>query len=190
MLKSQPLLAVVGAEGVAASTAYVLVDLSDTTNYRHKDTNAIHLLGLNLHAEKASDGVYDVWVGVISEVDATNGTAIWLHCWHLEAVGNPTDSTDRFAGVVDFTFGGANPDGVNLEVNASTAGSEKLRYVVSNLTQASNTNWQTDTGLASPVGAAGGSTGKPGAGDLVVWVEEVSGEGTIDFVISALYQTT
>lgn len=190
MLTSQPCWAVLGAEAVAASTAYVLVDLSDTTNFRHKDTNAIHLQGLNLHCEKASDGVYDIWVGAITEVDATNGTAAWFHCFHLEAVGNPVDSTDRFAGSVDFTFGGANPDGVNLEVNAATAGSEKLRYVVSNLTQAGNTNWQTDTGLASPVGAAGGATGKPGAGDLVVWVEKISGDGTIDFVISALYQTT
>ena len=36
-------------------------------------------------------------------------------------------------------------------------------------------------------GAAAGATGKPGAGDVVVYVEEVSGTGTIDFSITATY---
>ncbi len=143
--------ATLGAEAVAASTAYVLVDLSDDTNFPHAstETNWLNLLGLTMHAEKASDGVYDVWVGVITEVDATNGTAQWFHCFHLEAVGNATDSTDRFAQVVDFTLGGGNPDGINCKITSGTS-----VYLVSNQEQAGHTNWQTDTGLASPVGAA------------------------------------
>ena len=180
--KTGPFLAVLQAEAVAETTAYVLVDLSDTTNFRHASTNAILLKSIALHAEKASDGVYDIWIGVISEVDATNGTAIWLHCFHLEAVGNSIDSTDRFAQKIDF-------NDINLEVNAATAGSEKLKYVVSNITLAGNTAWQTDVGLASPVGAASGETGKPGAGDLVMYVEEVSGTGTIDFLVAVEYDT-
>ena len=52
----------VGAEAVAASTAYVLVDLSDSTNFPHNETNWLNLLGLKLNSEKASDGVYDEWV--------------------------------------------------------------------------------------------------------------------------------
>jgi len=42
--------------------------------------------------------------------------------------------------------------------------------------------------LASPAGAAAGATGKPGDGDIVVWVEEVSGTGTIDFCLTAIYE--
>ncbi len=173
----------VGAEAVSGSTAYVLVDLSDITNFPHKATTALHLMGLILHAEKASDGVYDIWVGVITEVDATNGTAEWIHVYHLEASGNPTDSTDRFAQAIDFSLGGHNPNGINLRI---TGGSSL--HLATNQSQAGHVNWQTDTGLASPVGGAGGATGKPGAGDLVVWVEEVSGSGTIDFIISAIYE--
>jgi len=175
----------VGAEAVAASTPYVVVDLSDTTNFPHSDSNWLNLLGLSLNAEKASDGVYDVWVGVIYEVDASNGSAEWLHVFHLEASGNPTDSTDRFAQVIDFTLGGGNPDGINCQVNSGGTG---LIYFAGNQSQAGNSNWQTDTGLASPVGAAAGATGKPGAGDLVCWVEEVSGTGTIDFSLTAIYE--
>ena len=175
-----PFLAVLQAEAVAATTAYVLIDLSDTTNFKHKFTNALILKSLALHAEKAGDGAYDVWVGIITEVDATNGTAEWIHCFHVEATGNPTDSTDRFAQKINFKD-------LDLKVNASVAASEYLEFVTSNISLAGNTAFQTDVGLGSPAGAAGGATGKPGAGDLVVYVEEASGSGTIDFIISAEY---
>jgi len=173
----------VGAEAVAASTAYVLVDLSDVTNYPHAKTAELHLLGLILEAEKASDGIYDIWVGVVTENDATDGSVQWIHVFHLESVVNPTDSTDRFHAEVDFTLGGRNPEGINCLV-ASGA----LTHFVGNQSQADNGNWQNDVGLASPVGAAAGATGKPAAGDLVVWVEEVTNGGTLDFSLTGIYE--
>ncbi len=177
--KSSKYFASLGVEGVAASTPYVLVDLSDNANFPHEKTTALHLLGLVLHAEKASDGVYDVWIGVVTENDATNGSADWIHVYHLEALGNATDSTDRFAQTIDFSMGGYDEDGINLHIQ----GGAGLNYVT-NQTQAGHTNWQNDTNRVSPVG----STTKPGVGDLVVWVEEVSGTGTIDFILSAVYK--
>jgi len=177
-----------GAEATAADTDFMLVDLSDTTNFPHNDTNEIHLLQLGLTTEKASDGAYDIWVGVVTEADGTNGSVEWIHVWHLEASGNPTDSTDRFVQVVPFSGHGFE-DGWNLNVD-TTAGSEKLRYVGTYASTANSDRWQTDTGLASIAGAAAGATGKPGAGDLVCYVEEVSGTGTIDWAISVTYFTT
>lgn len=178
-------LSVMGAEAVAASTAYVLVDLSDTANYPHANANAIHLQALRLVTEKASDGAFDIWVGVVVENDDTDGTVKWLHVWHLEVVGNPTDTTDRFLNVQDFTLGGARPDGLNLEVVEGA-----LKNIITYGEQAANANWQNDEGLASPRGAAGGATGKPGVGDLVFWVEETADGGTIDFMLSADYFAT
>lgn len=180
--KRGPFLAVLQIEGVAATTGYVLIDLSDTTNYRHYNTVAIVLKSLAISSEKAGDGVYDAWVGVINEVDATNGSTDWIHVFHLEAVGNATDSTDRFAQKVHF-------NDLDLEVDARTAASEVLYNVTTNIGHDGDTTWQNDTGLASPVGASGQAYGKPGAGDLVVYVEEVSGTGTLDFCISAEYDT-
>lgn len=170
---------VLGAEAVAASTPYVLVDLSDTTNFPHNLTSGLHLLGLVLSAEKASDGVYDVWVGVVTENDATDGSVTWAAVFHLESVHNPTDSTDRALCQVDLTLGGRNPNGANLEVVGGA-----LPFFASNLSQADNNNWQNDVDRASPVG----TTTKVGVGDLVVWVEEVSGTGTLDFCLSAIYE--
>lgn len=166
-------LAILSKEAVAASTAYILVDLSLTSTYPHGDADYLTLHSLMLNAEKASDGVYDVRVGVITELDATNGTAAWVHEFHLEAVGNPTDSTDRFAQQVDF-------DGLALDVDP--AGTRLVNVI--GPTQAGHTNWQTDVTLDNPDGNAVA----PAVGDLVVWVEEVSGTGTLDFSLSALYE--
>ena len=165
-------------EAIAASTPYVLVDLSDTTNFPHGDTAELHLLGLVCQAEKHSDGVYDVWVGVVTETDASDGSATWVHRFDLEHVDNATDSTDRFFAQIDYTLGGANEEGVNLNVTSSA-----LTKFASNASQAANGNWQNDTNRVSPVG----STTKVGVGDLVVWAEEVSGSGTLDLTLTAIY---
>jgi hypothetical protein len=169
-----------GVEAVSGSTGYVLVDLSDTTGFKHVGTTEVHLLGLSLNGEKASDGVYDIWVGPVIRVDGTNGDTKWAHVFHLEAVGNPTDSTDRFAQVVDFTLGGANPEGINLNVTAGA-----LPFYITNQGLTNSTVYQTDTNLTNPAG----TTGAPAVGDLVVYVEEVSGTGTIDFSLTAIYYT-
>ena len=171
--------ATLGIEALDASTPYVLVDLSDTTNFPHNGTAEIILCGLALNAEKASDGQFDIWVGVVIENDGTDGTAKWIHCFHLESVVNPTDSTDRRSFEIDFSRGSPVPGGLDLKVTSGA-----LVYVVTNLSQASHANWKNDTNRVSPVGA----TTKPGVGDLVVWVEETGGTGTIDFCLTALYR--
>ena len=168
-----------GLEAIAASTPYVLVDLSDTTNFPHSETNFLNLLSLILNAETHGDGIFDIWVGVISELDATNGTAEWVHVFHVENRDNATDDTGRLAQQVDFCLGGANPDGLKCSVVSGA-----MVYFVGNQSQAGHVNWQNDTNLTSPVGAAT----KPGVGDLVVWVEEVTNGGTIDFSLTALYE--
>ena len=173
-----------GAEGVADTTAYVLVDLSDAANYPHTETGYINLLGLKLNVEKAADGDFDIWVGVITEVDASNGSTNWLHAFHLHHQGNATDDTDRFVSEIDFTLGSANPDGLRCEIS----GGAQVGFI-GNQGESGNARWKTGTGLASPVGAAGGATGKPGASDLVVLVEEVADVGTLDFSITAIYET-
>lgn len=168
-----------GVEAIDASTPYVLIDLSDTTNFPHSETNWVNLLGLILNAETKADGQYDIWVGTIIENDGTDGSAQWVHVWHLENRNNATDSTGHFFEVADLTLGGGNPDGINCAV-ASGA----MTYFVGNQTQTNNGNWQNDTSRTSPVGAAT----KPGVGDIVIWVEEAGGAGTLDFSLLAIYE--
>ncbi len=182
-LPRKSFVSVLSVAAVAATTGYVLVDLSDTTNYPHLETSELHLLGLFLQAEKASDGDFNLTIGTVIENDATNGTLKGAHLFNISHLANSTDSTDRMAPVyVDFTLGGAIPEGINLQVVSGA-----VTHFRSNITDADNTIWQNDTGLLSPVGAAAGATGKPGVGDLVVLAEENAGAGTLDFCITAIY---
>ena len=174
-----------GAEATAASLAVVLVDLSDSTNFPHSslETNWINVLGVFGSVETASDGPYDIWLGVISESDATNGTAEWFDVIHCQSPQNATDNLGHFLFTRDYALGGSNPDGINCMVTAGAT-----PYLATAQTQAGNTNWQNDTGLLSPVGAAAGATGKPGAGDIVAWIEETGGTGTCDWSLTLVYE--
>ena len=166
-------IAVMNVEAIAASTAFVLVDLSDTTNYPHNLTSKIILHAIHLHVEAHSNGVFDLWIGVVKEADATNGSVDWIEVAHLEGLTSLLGWHD------DMSYGPANLEIVDGE----------LTHVITGASQDDNTNWQTDTGLQSPAGAAAGATGKPGAGDLVMWVEKVSGSGNLDVSVAVQYET-
>ena len=175
--------AILQIEAVAASTGYVLVDLSDTTNYPHDNTTAIEVLGIQASVETHGDGIFDLWIGCISEVDADNGSADWFEVLHCQNRDNASDDSGHYDFVRDYTLGGVNPKGIyTLMV------SETHPHYITNITQDGNSTWQTDTGLASPAGAAAGATGKPGAGDIVMWAEEVTNGGTLDFCIKVFYR--
>ena len=167
-----------GAEAVAASTAYVLVDLSDTTNYPHRESNWLNLLGCVLSAETHSDGQFDLWIGAVTENDGTNGSADWVHCFHVQNRDNATDDTGHFYSHADFTLGGAFPDGIKLKV-----ASDEYTDFATNQSQDDNTNWQNDTNRVSPTGNV-----KPAVGDLVLWVEETADAGTLDFSLTVFYE--
>jgi len=168
-------------EAVAASTWYILVDISDTTNYSHPSgTVAVRILGLELETEKHGDGEFDVWAGVVRENDGTDGTADWIKIWHIEAVGNPTDSKDRFSGSADFTSSGSNPQGLDCSIVSS-----RLVYM-RGPNSGNDVKLKNDDG--SLVSSAGGSSLSSVAGDVVVWVEEIAGStGTMDIALTCHY---
>lgn len=112
-------------EAIADDTWYILVDKSNTSLYSHPSgTSSFNLLSVDLSTEKATDGDYDIWFGVVYENDATDGSMALIHCWHVEAVGNPTDSDDRFVDHLDFTIG--NPRGLDLSLVNEVLGSTLL----------------------------------------------------------------
>lgn len=165
--------AVLALDGVAASTMYQLIDLSDTSNFPHADTTSIIVKQIRLHAEKAGDGVYRFGIGPVIENDGTDGTMDYVHQFLIEATGNPTDSTDRFAQQVSF------PSGLNLEIQSGAG-----IWYVTNAQFADDVLLQNDVARVSPVGSA-----NPAVGDLMLYVLEVSGTGTVDFHLSVDYDT-
>ena len=170
--------------GVAATTPYVLIDLSDTTNFPHHDTNMIIVRSIHFDAFlSAHSAVWTAQFGTIIEVDATNGTA---NVFAGLAMFNQDGGNLQYSKAWDFNHRDYmhNTVGLNTLVD-TTAGSEKLELITTNATDAGSTNWQTDTNLASPAG----TTTAPGAGDMVLLLTELLGTATINGNITVVYST-
>ena len=160
---------------LTADEGFVLVDLSDTTNFPHTETGKIRLYGLEINTTIDTDGRFILYIGVITEVDDTNGSTNWLLALILEAVDNPTDSSDRR------TFHFRWPNGLDLEVSGGA-----MVNLISNVGHSGDTTWQTDTDLDSP---AGDTTSPPGAGDLVAYLDETTDGGGLKFSMTVEYVT-
>ena len=146
---------------VDADTPYVLVDLSDTTNFPHANTNHIVLRGLNVVTGNAN---FDVYVGVVVENDATDGTAHWIY--YSNGITSESYRVPEH--------------GLVLAVDTTNT---RLRFARTNSTQADSVNWQNDTNRVSPVGSAT----KPGVGDLVLWLDETAGAETVTGRVDVYY---
>jgi len=167
------------AVAIEATTWLIAVDLSDTTNYKHPATKSINLLKVDVDAEKASDGAFDIKLGVVRENDATNGSADLIYVFKDEAVGNPTDSTDRYTRSIDFTTE-KTPEGLDCTVGADS----RLKFM-------RGPNSGDIAALVSTLGsltsAAGGASLSAAVGDLVVCAEETGGTGSLDLVMKFAY---
>jgi len=150
--------------GIVASEDVILVDLSNTTDYPHEDTTAVHMAWFNYDIDPSSDADYLLQIGFLANVDDTNGD---FH--ELFRV-----SGSRKAGNAKGGFFPMSPQGP-----ACLPG--KIASSVSSLNDVA---FQTDVNLASTLDP--GSLDTPsGSGDLVYRL--TMGAGTINLAIETSY---
>ncbi len=153
-------------EAAATTTAYILVDLSDTTRFKHnsKETEAIVVDWIDFEADIIG-GTYNASFGVVTEVDGSNGSVKFFHTVKMQKATNHSVHFEPKAGV-------------NLKIASGVP-----EYLVSNHEQSGHDLYQTDVYLTTPAGSA-----LPAAGDLVLLMEEITA-GTINFTTSVGYHT-
>ncbi len=152
----------VSAVDVAATTRYILVDKS-SSSYPHVAAAELFPKSLNIQLDKEGTGDWILRVGVVEEVDATNGSVTFFHVRQLRA--GHTILNEHVPLILK--------PGRTLD-NLTAISSEDVD---------GSTNWQTDVTLANPTGS---NTG-PGAGDIVLELEEVDGTATISFSATLEY---
>jgi len=164
---------------LAADEAFVLIDLSDTTNFPHVETGKIRLYTLDvvIEAKTMTSGEGILYIGVITEVDADNGSTEWLWVMPVQTYLEASDDTDRR----HYHF--AYPWGLDLEVDGAN---DTLANGVSNSGDSGDTDWQTDTDLDSP---AGDTNNSPGDGDLVMLWDETTDGLTVSITVTVEYAT-
>jgi hypothetical protein len=150
------------AENLTATTGLMLIDLSDTTNWPHTETDHIIIKWVNININPSSNFEGDVELGFLQNVDADNGDFHVLKTWHFERA---SDS------LVDFF----NLEQSHLEANVN----RHFGPVVAN-----DTTWQTDVNLQGPDGDVSYPSGN---GDVTV--KAIINGGSVDIGIAMGYIT-
>ena len=149
---------------VAATTGYIIVDKSDTTNYPHGSANPIIVKSVRVEAQtEGADAEYNIRIGVLEEADGTDGTTRWFYEARIDAPARLEEHV-RYA-----------DEGLSCDTTPGFIGTRN----------ATNTRFQTDVTIANPTG----SNVAPGAGDIVAELVEIAGTGTISATLQVEYVT-
>lgn len=146
----------------AASTAFMLIDISDTTNWKHSKTDHIILRNILIQVDPDSSYLGEVKIGFLDNVGATNGELHQIIDFHMAR---------KSALIIEnLTW----PGGFHCQ-NETHFG----LHTVSTL-------YQTDVNLGGPDDAAT-LTYPSGNGDLVLQVDRTAGE--VGVSITIIYET-
>lgn len=150
-----------------ASVAYMLVDVSDTTNWKHTNTSEIVLEYINLEVDPGSTFVGEVKIGYLKNVDATNGDFVTLFDIDMKK------SAALFVETIDFGSHGVHCTDTHHF----------------GPTSANSTLFQTDVNLGGPDDPTT-LTYPSGSGDLVLLVTgSGAGNAGVDVSITLGYET-
>ena len=149
------------AENISATTGYILVDLSDSVNFPHTNTDHVLIHWIDISVNPTTTFTGDICIGYLSAIDGTDATLNVLKEFHLDKKGLQINhfteynsshfSASASSGLLDFTLG----------VTQFNTGSTNAR--------------------------PGNGTATPADGDLVMLV--TVGASTVDVGISLGYET-
>ncbi len=146
----------------AATTRYIMIDLSDTVNWPHAYASVVHIDWFGVDVDSDNNGNYTLKLGFLANVDATDGD---IHVFHdiagSKSVGNQYYDMMQLA-----------PDGW---ICAAT------RHLSSEITL-NDTSYQTDVNLPTLIDPATADT-PPGSGDIVLVATLAAGAISIDIDI-------
>jgi hypothetical protein len=148
------------ASGITTDTYYVLVDLSDTTNYPHSATNEVIVTGWHLRTQVSSAEVWVYCVGVVTAIDGS-GTTVTVFSRPFPDI-SATFTSYEFFTVPGSGIGGNDMIAADTTISAVT----------------------TSTDLASPAG-----TTQAEVGDIFVIADEITGSAGFTFTTGLTYWT-
>jgi hypothetical protein len=151
---------------ITATSRFILIDVSDTTNYPHTETNYVHIEWLQVAVDGDNQADYEVCIGFLENVDATNGDFYGAKCF----------SGTKTAGRSFVQFESPYPNGWRMRTSDMATSKTSLN----------DTNYQTDVDLKTTLDPSTADT-PSGDGDVVA-VVTVSG-GTLNLTVDIGYHT-
>lgn len=150
-------------EGLTAGTyRFILIDLSDTTNYPHANTSYAHVEWIEAQVDSNNTGDYTVSLGFLENVDDANGDRYISKHW----------SGTKTAGNQLLAFDNLLPAGWRM----------RSQSIATHAISTNDTNYQTDVNLPSTLDPATSDT-PSGNGDIVLEIVVNVGEIDVSFDI-------
>lgn len=148
---------------VATQTAFMLIDISDTTNWKHTGTDHVIIDHILIEVDPDNSYLGEVKIGFLTEVDGDNGNFNQIIDFDMAKKSD--------LAIEDLKFG------TGFHCQASTHFGPML---------VNSTLFQTDLDLGGP-DDPGTITYPSGNGDLVTLIEVAA--GTVDVSITLVYET-
>lgn len=145
-----------------ASTAAVVIDLSDTVNYPHKiysgSTGFLSISSVRVEVDKVAASTFTFKLGVVDAIDTSTGSVKWFLSDTNSLNVSNTNNTSFIFTNTQLTDLKVIPPVPNSGVDGTTP------FIISNDSTSGSSIYQTDVVLPSPIPAGGVA---PGLGDLV-----------------------
>ena len=150
---------------ISATADFIFIDISDTTNYPHDNTSWIHFGNLIIDVDASNLADYEIHLGFLSNVDATNGDFTHIYGWSgTKSAGNNIREVIA-----------THPESVKARPS-SNIGKQDLN----------DTAFQTDVNLASTKDPATADT-PSGDGDIALRV--TMNAGSINLKLGVVYHS-
>ena len=154
---------------IASDTPYLLVDLSDTTNWPHTKSSRIILKDVQWYGSISGANLWHSLLGVVTENDGTDGSVVFVHNQILTSLSGMFLSDHVWP-----------EHGIDLHVKDG-----KVENVASNLVHDDNVLWATTNAITATMG----TTGTVGVGDLVLYMDERTDGSSANFTLCIGYDT-
>lgn len=165
------------AVAAAVTTNTVIVDLSDTVNFPHKETGELNIDSLRIDVDKAALSSGTVKVGIVNYVDSSTGSVTWI--WSREFAKNVSNTDVSY-------YSNFLPAFLKCRVNTAGYGVDgNTPYILSSDKTSGATTFQTDVNLPNTAGTSVGA----GTGDLILQVVNLDPAVAITVTADLIYHS-
>lgn len=147
----------VSPTGFSGTTSYILIDLSDTTNWPHKDKGEIHITSIYSDIDKAAASTSSVRMGVINMVSPSTGSITWFNGIRS---GNNVSNTDILFQYDQTDYG------LNLKINKNAT--QGINGTTPYLLSTEKTNGSSAINLSTGMPTIQSGYALPGVGDVII----------------------
>lgn len=173
----------IASTSAITSTSTILVDLSDTINWPHKESGYAVVDGIRLDVDKAAASTSTIKIGVLTYVDSSSGTVTWFYSTeNLLNVSNTDNDTISNNGLYPLRC---------MVYRSTVQNAGTTPYIVSNDKIAigdSNATVYRSSSTANLMTTTAGTFVAPDLGDIVMDIYKV-GNTAITVGIELFYHT-